>query len=177
MTDVAQGIAFYGLAGITVIAALLVVSLRNIFHAVLALVVSFAGVSGLYITLSAGFLAAVQILIYLGAIAVLTLFAVFMTRNAMSQGNPPGRLQGPALIAAALVFVTMAYVFLRTNWESGEGTGAGPEVLAAALFTTYALPFELASVLLLIAMIGAIALAREPGPPVGGNAGSDDRRS
>lgn len=149
------------MAGLTVVSALLVVSMRNIFHAVLALVLSFIGVAGLYVTLSAGFLAAVQVLIYAGAIAVLTLFAVFLTRNAMTQGNPPGRLQASALVASALVFLALAYVFLNTAWPSSAGRFYGPDQIASSLFTTYVFPFELASVLLLVAMIGAIVIARE----------------
>src|SRR5688572_4157037 len=108
-TDIAHALSFYGLAALTLVAAFLVVSLRNIFHAVLFLVVSFVGVSGIYLTLNAGFLAMVQILIYVGAIAVLTLFAIFLTRNAMTQGNPPGRFQVTAFFTAILVFATLAY--------------------------------------------------------------------
>jgi len=159
--DIAHGLAFYALAGLTALSALFVVTLRNIFHAVLALVLSFIGVAGLYVTLNAGFLAAVQVLIYAGAIAVLTLFAVFLTRNAMTQGNPPGRLHASAVIAAGLVFLAMAYVFTSTAWPRGEGEPYGPGTLAAALFTTFVFPFELASVVLLVAMIGAIVIARE----------------
>ena len=161
MTDAAHGLAFYVLAGLSVASAACVVSLRNIFHAVLALVLSFVGVAGLYVTLNAGFLAAVQVLIYAGAIAVLTLFAVFLTRNAMSRGNPPGRQHGSALIAAGLVFLAMTYVFVNTVWPRGLGAAYGPDALAAALFTTFVFPFELASVLLLAAMIGAMVIARE----------------
>lgn len=161
MTDIAHSIAFYVMAALTVLSALLVVSMRNIFHAVLALVLSFVGVAGLYVTLNAGFLAAVQVLIYAGAIAVLTLFAVFLTRNAMTQGNPPGRLQASALVASALVFLALSYVFVSTIWPAGARTVFGPDQVAASLFTTYVFPFELASVLLLVAMIGAIVIARD----------------
>lgn len=149
------------MAAVTVVSALFVVSLRNIFHAVLALVLSFVGVAGLYVTLSAGFIAGVQVLIYAGAIAVLTLFAVFLTRNAMTQGNPPGRLQASALVAAMLVFFAMSYVFVTTTWPQVSGNTYRPDELAATLFMTFVFPFELASVLLLVAMIGAIVIARE----------------
>jgi len=161
VTDIAHSVAFYVMAGLTVASAMLVVSWRNIFHAVLALVVSFIGVAGLYVTLSAGFLAAVQVLIYAGAIAVLTLFAVFLTRNAMTQGNPPGRLQASALLASVLVFLALGYVFLNTAWPTSTGRFFGPDEIAVSLFTTYVFPFELASVLLLVAMIGALVIARD----------------
>ncbi len=161
--DIAQALTFYGFAAITVIAALLVVSIRNIFHAVLFLVVTFVGVAALYLTLSAAFLAMIQVLIYVGAIAVLTLFAVFLTRNAMTQGNPPGRFQLSAFATSILVFLTLTIAAQNSVWASGPSTDTNfsPENLAQALFTTYAFPFELASVLLLVAMIGAIVIAKE----------------
>ena len=162
-TDIGLVLSFYGLGGLTVLAAVLVVSLRNIFHAVLFLVLSFVGVAGLYVTLNAAFLAAVQVLIYAGAIAVLTLFAVFLTRDAMTQGNPPGRLRVSGLVAGVLVFVAFTYAFLNAQWTAAPATpqAFSPERLAEALFTVYVLPFEVASVLLLIAMIGAIVIARD----------------
>lgn len=161
--DLGHALSFYGLAGLTLLATLLVVSLRNIFHAVLFLVLSFAGVAGLFLTLNADFLAAVQVLIYAGAIAVLMLFALFLTRNAMTQGNPPSRLQASALVTGVLMFSVLSYAMLNARWAPGPTTPPHltPEVLADALFTTYVFPFELASVLLLVAMIGAILLAKD----------------
>ena len=161
--DIAHALSFYALAGLTVLASLLVVSLRNIFHAVLALVVSFIGVAGIFLTLNAGFMAMVQVLVYIGAIAVLTLFAIFLTRNAMTQGNPPGRLQLSAVVTAGLMFVLLAYTSLQSHWAPGpeQAPAFGPESIADRLFTVYAFPFELASVVLLVAMIGAIVLAKE----------------
>ena len=161
--DLGHAISFYGLAGLTVFFTLMAVSLRNIFHAVLFLVLSFVGVAGLYVTLNADFLAMIQVIIYAGAIAVLMLFAMFLTRNAMAQGNPPGRLQASAAVTALLMFVVLVYVFLNTRWASGPSSPTGfiPEVLANAIFNNYLLPFELASVLLLVAMIGAILLVKE----------------
>lgn len=163
MNDPALTIGFYLLAAVTVISAVLVVSLRNIFHAVLFLVAAFVGIAGLYLTLNSPFLAGVQVLIYVGAIAVLTLFAVFMTRNAMSQGNPPSSLQGSALLVAVAVFVALGGVLIGTAWHAINPAAVSfpPESVAASLFTTYLFPFELASVLLLIAMIGAIVIARD----------------
>ena len=161
--DLAHTLSFYALAGLTVLSALMVVSLRNIFHAVLALVLSFVGVAGLYVTLNADFLAAIQVLIYAGAIAVLTLFAIFLTRNAMTQGNPPSRLQVPAFITGTLVFLVLSYVFVTTRWALGPSTPPrfSPERLSEAMFVQFVFPFELAAVLLLVAMIGAIILAKD----------------
>ncbi|MBI2885584.1 MAG: NADH-quinone oxidoreductase subunit J [Chloroflexi bacterium] len=161
--DYGYSLSFYALAGLTVLSSLLVVSLRNIFHAALFLVLAFVGIAGIYLTLNAAFLAVVQVLIYAGAIAVLMLFAIFLTRNAMAQGNPPGRLQASALITAGLMFIALAYSFANSRWAPGPATppDIGPELLAKELFTTFAFPFEVASVLLLVAMLGAILLARE----------------
>ncbi len=163
MTDYAHVIGFYGLALVTVGAALLVVSLRNIFHVVLFLVVSFVGVAGLYLTLNADMLAGIQVLVYAGAIAVLTLFAVFLTRNAMTQGNLPNHLQLLAFLTSGVLFVVLAFVFLNTTWAPGPAVPPAfpPERIAQQLFVNFVFPFEVASVLLLVAMVGAIALAKD----------------
>jgi len=161
--DAAQAISFWSLAAVTVVASLLVVSVRNLFHAVLYLVVSFIGVAGIYLTLNAPVLAAIQVLVYAGAIAVLTLFAIMLTRDAMTRGNVPGPFQAPALATALLIMGLLAYVFGQTRWPAApEAPPAFTlERLADALFVVYTVPFELASVVLLVAMVGAIVLAKE----------------
>jgi NADH:ubiquinone oxidoreductase subunit 6 (subunit J) len=94
------------------------------------------------------------------------IFAVMMTRNAMTQGNLPNRMQGPALIVALCTFAVMTFVLLGTQWGVvPPAPGPTSSDLADALFTLYALPFEVASVLLLIAMIGAIVLAKDDEQP------------
>ena len=161
--DIAQALSFYAMAAVTVIAALLVVFLRNLFHAVLFLVVSFIGVAGLYLTLNSPVLAALQLLVYAGAIAVLTIFAIFLTRDAMTQGNIPGPFQAPALAAAVALLAVFAYVFNVTSWPQAPSVPPdfGIDRLGDALFLVYAFPFELASVVLLVAMVGAIVLVKE----------------
>lgn len=160
--EVGLAIGFWVLAIVTVVSALAVIVLRDIFHAALFLVLSFVTVAGIYITLNADFLAAVQILIYAGAIAILLLFAIMLTRD-VRQGNPSNRLQFPALIVALLMLITFISVFAATQWKIA--TQAPPETttgpIALALFGNFALPFEVASVLLLAAIIGAIALVKE----------------
>ncbi|MBI4498746.1 MAG: NADH-quinone oxidoreductase subunit J [Chloroflexi bacterium] len=162
MTELALSLAFYTVAAVTAVSALLVVTLRNLLHAVLFLVLTFFGMAALYITLNAEFLAGVQVLIYAGAIAVLMIFAIMMTRNAMTQGNLPNRMQGAALLVALSTFVVMTSVLLSTQWgllsQAQVPTSAD---LYDALFTVYVLPFEVASILLLVAMIGAIVLAKD----------------
>lgn len=162
MTDVGTVVAFWMLAVITVGAALMVVAVRNLVHAVLFLVLSFIGVAGLYITLSADFVAIAQILIYVGAISVLIIFALLLTPRA-SRDNAETFLQGPALVLAAVFGLTVGAVALVTDWDVA-GRGPFSETAAAigeALLDKYVLPFEIASVLLLAAMVGAIVLVRE----------------
>ncbi|MFH1484847.1 MAG: NADH-quinone oxidoreductase subunit J [Chloroflexota bacterium] len=160
--EVGLAIAFWVLAIVTVVSALAVVALRNVFHAALFLVLCFVSVAGIYVTLNADFLAAVQVLIYAGAIAVLILFAIMLTRE-VRQGNPSNRLQVPAFIIAALMLITLVSVFTATPWQIA--TEAPPEQttgpIALSLFAGFALPFEVASVLLVAAIIGAIALVKE----------------
>lgn len=155
-------VGFWVLAIVTVVSALAVILLRDIFHSALFLVLSFVTVAGIYITLNADFLAAVQILIYAGAIAILLLFAIMLTRD-VRQGNASNRLQFPALIIALLMLITFVSVFAATHWQIA--TQAPPETttgpIALVLFGNFALPFEVASVLLLAAVIGAIALVKE----------------
>lgn len=155
-------LAFWLLAAITVMGALAVLFFRDLFRAAMGLVFSFLGVAGLYVLLSADFLAAAQVLIYAGAIAVLIVFGIMLTRE-VQRGNPSNRMAIPALIASALLFVAMAFVITTTRWAISPAAPTEPttDALAAALFTTYVLPFELASVLLLVAIIGAIVLVRE----------------
>jgi NADH:ubiquinone oxidoreductase subunit 6 (subunit J) len=162
LDDAGSIIAFWVLSVVTIGAAVMVVAVRNLIHAILFLILSFVGVAGLYITLSADFVAVAQILIYVGAISVLMLFAVFLTPRA-ARDNAETFLEGPAAVLAALVAFTLGAVAVATDWS--EAT-AGPlsETAAAigeALLDKYVLPFEIASVLLLAAMVGAIVLVRE----------------
>ena len=165
-------IAFWILAPIMVGAALAVVLLRDIFRAALLLILCFFTVAGIYITLNADFLAAVQVLIYAGAIGILLIFAIMLTRN-LKEGNPFNRLKLPALIVALLVFATVVGVVVSTNWATVTGVSQAVEMpvdqpttgyIATALFDQskgFVLPFEIASVLLLAALIGAIVLVKD----------------
>ncbi|MBM3933749.1 MAG: NADH-quinone oxidoreductase subunit L [SAR202 cluster bacterium] len=168
-------IAFWVIAISCIISAIAVVQTRDLFRAGLFLVASFAAVAGMFVLLRAEFLAVVQVLIYVGAIAVLLLFAIMMTRD-VEQGNPYNRLRVPALALVLLFFAATAYVVTQTEWNELSGaagisaeTGAAidgvyansvPE-LAGLLLRDYVLAFEVASVLLLAAVVGAIALVRE----------------
>ncbi len=157
-------IAFWILAVIAILAGLGVVLLQNVFRAALSLVLCFLAVAGLYVTLSADFLAAVQVLIYVGAIAVLIILAIMLTRD-VERGSPTNRLQVPAVIVAILFFGVVAFAMVNTPWQISSMLPQEPTTLALAgkLFgeNGFVLPLEIASLLLLAVIIGAIVLVRE----------------
>ncbi|MBI4298044.1 MAG: NADH-quinone oxidoreductase subunit J [Chloroflexi bacterium] len=167
MPDIGLGgaVGFWALATLSVGAALGVVLLSNVFRAALALVLCFVGIAGLYVTLNADFLAAVQILIYAGAIAVLLIFAVMLTRDTQ-RGSLWNRYRVAALLIAGLFLGTVLAIVLGTDWGTARLLSDAPTTggIANALFDKdagFVLPFEVASVLLLAAVLGAIALLRE----------------
>lgn len=170
-----QQIIFIVISFLTLLMGWIVVTNRNLFHAALALMGSFLGVAGLYVLLDAGFLAAAQLLVYIGAISILVIFAIMMTRRLMQTEETPFNSQWVlAGITSLVLFGIIAYVVLQVwPWvPSEQAFGAAPEVsgaviegsvvqLGTALVSVdqYVLPFELASVLLLAALIGAIVVA------------------
>lgn len=164
-----QGIAFAVLAAITILSALLVVSLKNIIRSALFLALSFVGVAGLYVLLNAEFLAAVQVLIYVGAITVLILFAIMLTQQIMTTRiRQTTDWFWPALAVALAMLATLITFFALPGYPAHRTPDAlaGPTTmpLAQALLLPYLLPFELASVILLAALIGAIVIAKEEKP-------------
>ena len=170
MTD----LAFWIIAIVVVSSALAVVLLRNVFRAALLLIACFFGVAALYITLNADFLAAAQVLIYAGAIGILLLFAIMLTRD-LHSGNPFHRLHLPALVLSLLLLATIIGVVIGTDWTTISEVPQVVEMpldepttsyIAVALFDQdngFVLPFEIASVLLLAALIGAVVLVRREG--------------
>src|SRR4030042_1100647 len=154
--------AFWVLTVTAVGSALMVAVVRNLLHAVLFLVLSFVGVAGLYLTLSADFVAVVQVLVYAGAIAVLVLFAIMLTPRA-GRDNADGMFWAPALVLAGLAATTISLIATRTEWAVSD-RGPFPETargLGNAPLDPFVLPFEVASALLVVAMIGAIVIVRE----------------
>jgi NADH-quinone oxidoreductase subunit J len=156
--------AFWLMAVVAIVAALGVVSLKNVFRAALSLILCFITVAGLYITLSADFLAAVQILVYVGAISVLIILAIMMTRD-VPHGSPGNRLKIPAFVVAVVLMGIMVFTVTRTSWPVASESPLVPTTapLAAKLFSEsgFVLPVEIGAVLLLAAIIGAIVIARE----------------
>jgi len=157
-------VAFWILAAVGVMAALAVVLLRDVFRAALSLVLCFLTVAGIYITLSADFLAAVQILIYVGAISVLIILAIMLTRE-VQRGSPSNRLQIPAFIVAVLFLGGVVFALLNTPWPVSSVPPLEPTTpaIAGLLFGEggFILPVEIAPLLLLAAILGAIVLVRE----------------
>ena len=157
-------VAFWIMAVIIIAAALAVVFLRNVFRASLALVLCFIAVAGIYLTLSADFLAAVQILVYVGAISVLIILAVMMTRE-VQQGSPHNKLEIPACIVGAVLLGLLIYSVTASPWQIAAESPLSPTTmpLASRLFSEHGfiLPVEIAATLLLAAILGAIVIARE----------------
>ena len=157
-------IAFWIMAVVMVGAAMAVLYLRNVFHAALALVLCFIAVAGIYITLSADFLAAVQILVYVGAISVLIILGIMMTRE-VQKGNPANKMRLPAAIVAVVLLGILVYVVINTPWSLSTQDPLTPTTmpLATKLFSEngFILPVEIGAVLLLAAILGAIVIIRE----------------
>src|SRR3954454_2501313 len=120
MNDTVLVIAFWGLAIVTLISALMVAMVRDLVHAVLFLILSFIGVAGMYITLSADFVAVVQVLIYAGAISVLMLFAILLTPRS-ARDNSPVSFAAPVSVLAGLVGAIIIFVLVKTDWRTSYG--------------------------------------------------------
>ena len=156
-------IAFYVLALGMVIAAFAVVSLPRIVHSALALVAFFFMISGLYVLLQAEFIAAVQIIIYVGAITVLFLFAIMLTnRSYAPDSNPPNRQYVIAGLVSLTVLGTLLLALSQQSWPTeGEAPTNSIPMLGQLMLGQFILPFEIAALVLLVAMVGAIVIARE----------------
>jgi NADH-quinone oxidoreductase subunit J len=171
-----EAIAFYVLGGITVLASLFVIGQRNPMHSVLLLIVSFGGLAGLYVTLDSPFAAVTQIIVYAGAIMVLFLFVV-MLLNAPREDVPSAF--GPSYVSLTAgprkVFVVltlalvaeMVWALSKLGSRPFEGSpGGGGSIssvhdIGVSLFTDHAFAFEVTSVLILVAMVGAVVLAKK----------------
>ncbi len=157
-------IAFWILAVVGIAAALAVVLLRDVFRAALSLVLCFLTVAGIYVTLSADFLAAVQVLIYVGAISILIILAVMLTRE-VQRGSLSNKLRIPAFLVAILFLGAVSFATVATRWQIAGIAPREPttSALAGRLFGEggFILPLEIAAVLLLAAILGAIIMVRE----------------
>ncbi|MCY4581863.1 MAG: NADH-quinone oxidoreductase subunit J [Chloroflexi bacterium] len=153
---------FYAAATLTLFAAFGVVATRNIVHAALFLLAALAGVAGLFVLLYAEFLALVQLLIYGGAVTIVILFALMLTRSGEYEGETETRRRPFAALAAAGLFGLMAAVFVADSHQFNTNTRQPVpfDTLARDLFADWAVPFEIASLVLLVALIGAVVIGR-----------------
>jgi NADH-quinone oxidoreductase subunit J len=170
-------VAFWVIAIVLVGSSLAVVLLRNIVHAALFLVAVFGAAAGIYVLLNAEFIAIVQVLIYAGAVTILILFAIMLTQHSMSRNSNP--FSGQWWLAGPLcILLGAGIVFAIGNSQMVVGSAGSPVMLAGAgssggtvvrlgqlLYSpfnySYVLPFEIASIVLLVAIIGAIMIGRE----------------
>jgi NADH-quinone oxidoreductase subunit J len=159
-------VIFIILSAVALIGALGVVVSRKLFHAAIFLVLSFVGVAGYYVLLEAEFLAAIQILVYVGAIAILIIFAIMLSRRLMSPEFKARNEQWLwAVVVGVALFVILVVILVQVNWpvvEAAVPEGTVSE-LGQALVNPdqFLLVFEVASVLLLVALVVAVIIARE----------------
>ena len=159
-------LVFYVFALLTIGSAVIVVTVRNIVHAAFSLMVTLFSIAGLYVFLQADFLAATQVIVYVGGILVLILFGVMMTsgRLDMKLKMERGQLFWGGLVTI-LIFALLLRVIRRTPWnvqeELGTVEGTTSQIGKAILQREFLLPFEVASVILLIALIGAVLISRK----------------
>ena len=158
-------VVFFVFAIMSIAAAWGVVTSKNIVHSALYLALSFSGVAVLYVLMNADFLAAVQLLIYMGAISIMVVFAVMLTlRGDVCESNPVNSSWGWGALVSVAVFIIIALVvlgnadwrLLPTPWDS---TGSASD-MSLLLLTQYMIPFEAAAVLLTVALVGAVILAK-----------------
>ena len=160
-------LVFVILSVLTVVSALIVAGNSNVVYSAVGLLFTFMGVAGLYVLASADFLAATQMLVYVGGILVLILFAVFLSNRISDvKLSNPTHFRVPAGIACLGLFGILSHTAVTTEWGAKQGVEYAPTTatLGRLLMTRYLLPFELVSVLLLAALIGAALLSRPDSP-------------
>ena len=162
---VAQNIAFGIITAIVVISALRMVTTRNIVHAALYLVAVLAGLGAQYVLLTAEFVATTQVLVYIGAVMVLFLFGIMLTKAPLGQTMHMTGAQWPIGVAVAVALAGVTIYALLDEFGDDRlrenGTVFRTAHVSDSVFSTYIIPFEAISVLLLAALIGAIVLARK----------------
>jgi NADH-quinone oxidoreductase subunit J len=159
---------FWIFAAVMIGSAFLVVTMRDIIRCGLAMIVCFGSLAGIYAIIGAPLLAAAQVIVYIGAISVLILFAIMLTQTKDAPSRLVFQTQAvPAAIASIVIAVVIALAIGATDWgEAGERARLTAEAMSNVLFNSFVLPFEIVSVLLLAAVIGGVYLAkREPGGP------------
>lgn len=162
LTEIVK-IGVYLMMAVSIFAALGAVLFPNIFHASLALIVTLIGIAGIFVALHAEFLAGVQLLLYVGAVMTLVIFAIMMTERLSDKEVPQqNKLQLPALSGAIIFLMTLIGIIYATPWPLKNPLPARVDTaaLGRALLTEYVFPFEVISVFLIAALIGALVVAR-----------------
>ena len=171
-TTFIQDLTFWILSLVIVVSAIAVVQLKDLFRAALFLIVTFLGVAGIFILLRAEFIAGVQLMVYVGAISVLIIFAILLTRD-LEQGSPAHSLRIPVALVSIIFMILSIYSIRSTSWNTiTEASDAQITAINDVFVNTipgigeilirdFVLPFEVVSVLLLAAVIGALAIVRE----------------
>ncbi|MFJ7930519.1 NADH-quinone oxidoreductase subunit J [Peribacillus sp. NPDC096448] len=157
-------IAFIGLALVAIVGGVLLITLTKVVHMVIALVFTFLGVAGIYMLLSAEFVAIVQILIYSGAITIVMLFGIMLTKHQENDAPAKGGWGNFSLLAAIAGFAVAVYLGIYNLDIPVQPTALHEEntkQIGIELFSKYVIPFEVMSVLLLVALVGAIVLAKK----------------
>ncbi len=161
-------ILFYVFAIVALISAGIVVYSRNIIYSAFSLLFTLMSVAGIYVLLNADFLAVTQLLIYVGGILVLLLFGVMLTNKLISVDMKTGTLQTyPGSLLAAMIAGALCGTFVITEWMAVQGIPEqkGNTGIQGEMFmTSYLLPFEIASIILLVALVGAVMIARKDKP-------------
>lgn len=157
-------IAFIGLALVSILGGVLLITLTKVVHMVIALVFTFLGIAGIYMLLSAEFVAIVQILIYSGAITIVMLFGIMLTKHQENDAPAKGGWGNFSLLAAIAGFAVAVYLGIYNLDIPVQPTALHEEntkQIGIELFSKYVIPFEVMSVLLLVALVGAIVLAKK----------------
>ncbi len=160
----APDVAFWLIAAVMAVAAVVVVTVKNVVHAALSLVVVLGGVAAQYILLQAEFVGLVQVLIYIGAVIVLFLFGIMLTRDPMRKNADLDNNQRWAAVGVSALILGVLVYLVVDAFEGQRIDLAAPtttEDLADSIFRTYVVAFEVVSMLLLAALVGAIVLARK----------------
>jgi NADH-quinone oxidoreductase subunit J len=158
----AEQIIFYIVAALALLGALGVVASGDIVHAALFLILALLMTAGVFVLLSAEFIGLVQILIYGGAVTILVIFALMLTRARQLRLSLNGSQQPFAVVAGLLLAAMLVFMMVQTAWPgtTDHVTLVPFEQFGTALFRVYSVPFELASLVLLVALIGAVVIAR-----------------
>lgn len=157
-------IAFIGLALVAIVGGVLLITLTKVVHMVIALVFTFLGIAGIYMLLSAEFVAIVQILIYSGAITIVMLFGIMLTKHQENDAPAKGGWGNFSLLAAIAGFAVAVYLGIYNLDIPVQPTALHEEntkQIGIELYSKYVIPFEVMSVLLLVALVGAIVLAKK----------------